>query len=83
VLINNVMTLEQAWNILDSLNDRANHQSKDLWASEDIAKAVRYQSTCFKRNLLELDNNQQQFIQFWIEHDDEFQDYFKCLVGTE
>jgi hypothetical protein len=81
--INSFMTLEQAWNLLGALNDDANHQSKDLWVSEDIAKATRYQSSCFKRNLLALDNNQQQLIQFWIENDDEFQDYFKCLVGDE
>jgi hypothetical protein len=75
------MTLEQAWHLLELLNEDANQKSKDLWTSDNITAAIRYQSTCFRKNLLELDNNQQQLIQHWIDKDDEFQDYFKCLSG--
>jgi len=77
------MTLEQAWHLLELLNDDANQQSKDLWLSADLAKATRHQSACFRKSFLELDKNQQQLIQYWIEKDDEFQDYFKCLFADE
>lgn len=77
------MTLEQAWNLLESLNDDANQKSKDLWRLDNVSAAIHYQSVCFKKNFLELDNNQQQLIQYWISKDDEFQDYFKCLSGDE
>jgi hypothetical protein len=77
------MTLEQAWHLLELLNEDANQKSKDLWTSDNITAAIHYQSACFRKNLLELDNNQQQLIQHWINHDDEFQDYFKCLAGNE
>ena len=75
------MTLEQAWHLLELLNEDANQKSKDLWLSADFNKAVCYQSFCFKKNLLELDETRQKSIQYWIEHDDEFLDYFKCLSG--
>jgi len=77
------MTLEQAWNLLEFLNEEANRQSKNLWLSYDTNKAIRYQSACFRKNLLELDNDKQQMVQYWIENDDEFQDYFKCLSSHE
>jgi hypothetical protein len=75
------MTLEQAWNLLELLNDDANQKSKDLWQSADIIAAIHHQSGCFKKNFLELENAQQQLIQYWILKDDEFQDYFRCLSG--
>jgi hypothetical protein len=81
--INNSMTLEQAWNLLESLNDDANQKSKSIWLSNDISKAIRFQSSYFKHSLLELDNDKQQMIQYWIEKDDEFKDYFKCLSENE
>ena len=77
------MTLEEAWNLLESLNVDANQQAKDLWISNDFNKAIQYQSSCFRKSFLKLDNNQQQLIQYWISTDDEFQDYFKCLSGDE
>ena len=81
--INNSMTLEQAWNLLELLNEDANRQASDLWSTNEIIKAIQFQSLCFKKGFLALDNNQQQMIQYWIENDDEFQDYFKCLSGDE
>lgn len=77
------MTLEQAWYLLELLNEEANQQSKDRWLTADVANASLYQSVCFRKSFLALDKNQQQLIQFWIEKDDEFQDYFKCLFGDE
>jgi len=77
------MTLEQAWHLLELLNENANQKSKDFWLSADFNKAVCYQSSCFKKNLLELDETRQKSIQYWIENDDEFLDYFKCLAGDE
>ena len=81
--INNTMTLEQAWYLLESLNDDANQKSKDHWLTSDFANASRYQSACFRKSFLELDKNKQELIQYWIDTDDEFQDYFKCLSGGE
>lgn len=72
------MTLEEAWNLIELLNDDANQKSKNFWNS-DISEAVRYQAVCFKENFLRLDKAQQNSIQYWIDNDDEFQDYFKCL----
>ena len=77
------MTLEHAWIILESLNDDANQKAKDFWLSDNINKAICYQSACFRENFLKLDNNQRKLIQYWITKDDEFQDYFKCLSGDE
>lgn len=77
------MTLEEAWNIIDLLNDNSNKESKNVWLTGDINLAVKYQSFCFRKNFLELDKHQQELIQHWINTDDEFQDYFKCLFGTE
>lgn len=72
------MTLREAWNLLELLNDNANEKSKHLWSS-NINEAIKYQSRCFRENILALDKSQQDQIQYWINNDDEFQDYFKCL----
>jgi hypothetical protein len=77
------MTLEQAWNLVESLSDDANQQSKNLWLSNDLGTAIRYQTMCFNKNFLKLDDAQQQIIRYWISNDDEFQDYFKCLSENE
>jgi len=76
------MTLEQAWNLLESLNDSANQQASELWLANNLAEAISYQSACFRKKCLELDATQQQLVQHWISNDDEFQDYFKCLSGV-
>lgn len=72
------MTLEETWNLVESLNEDANQKSKDIWCC-DVDEAIRYQARCFRENVLSLDPVQQNIIQYWIDHDDEFQDYFKCL----
>lgn len=72
------MTLENAWNLLESLNDDANKKSKDIWNS-DVDEAIRYQSSCFRENFLRLDKHQQKLIIGFIKTDDEFRDYFECL----
>jgi hypothetical protein len=78
-----MMTLDQAWIILESLNDDANQQARKFWASNNFDKAICYQSGCFRKNFLELDKEQKDLIQYWLSVDDEFQDYFKCLSGDE
>jgi hypothetical protein len=76
------MTLKQAWNLIESLNYSANQQASELWLANNITEAISYQSACFRQKCLELDSSQQQLVQYWINHDDEFQDYFKCLSGV-
>jgi hypothetical protein len=77
------MTLEQAWNLIEHLNYDANRRSKDLWLSYKFSEAVSFQAACFRKNFLDLDKTHQELIQHWINTDDEFQDYFKCLSGNE
>jgi hypothetical protein len=78
-----MMTLEHAWIIVESLNDDANQKAKDFWRSDNIDTAVRYQADYFRKNFEELDKVQRDLIQHWINIDDEFQDYFKCLSAYE
>jgi len=73
------MTLENAWAVLEILNEGANNRSKDLWMSADIDKAISFQIECFRTGFSDLDKIQQQQIQRWIEEDEEFRDYFECL----
>jgi hypothetical protein len=77
------ISLEQAWHILDCLNDLANQQTKDLWNASNQQEAIYQQSICFRNNFLNLDKSEQQAIRHWIINDDEFQDYFKCLSGND
>lgn len=77
------MTLEQAWNLIESLNDDANEKSKNLWLSKDVDVAIRYQSEYFKNNFLDMGYDQKQEIIHWIKNDEEFQDYVKCLAGND
>lgn len=77
------ISLEEAWILLESLNDVANQKTQHIWNSIDLKKAIRQQSDCFKDIFLNLDKDQQQAIYYWIEHDDEFRDYFKCLSGND
>lgn len=77
------ITLEEAWNLLESLNEDANQRAKSFWLNGNINKAIEKQSTYFKSNFLNLDNETRCSIVHWINTDDEFQDYFKCLSGDE
>jgi len=73
------MTLENAWALLEVLNEFANNRSKDLWASNEIDKAINFQTECFRKSFSELNKTQQQQILQWIEEDHELRDYFECL----
>lgn len=79
----NYITLHEAWNLLDSLNDDANCKVTSFWNSLDWQQAMLNQSFHFKNNFLNLDDFQKQSIIFWIKHDDEFKDYFECLSGED
>jgi hypothetical protein len=78
-----VISLEEAWSLLEILNDNANQKTRDFWNSVNEQEAIRQQSECFRNNFLNLDNSKQQAIRYWIYKDDEFQDYFKCLSGKD
>lgn len=77
------ISLQTAWNILESLNEDANQKTKNIWNFKDEQDAIQQQSTCFRNNFLNLDDGQQTAILYWLNHDDEFQDYFKCLSGKD
>lgn len=77
------MTLQEIWNLVESLNDTAKEKAKDLWLSDDIDSAISYQTECFKDAFLKLEQVQQQAIIQWAKKDDEFQDYIKCLAGND
>lgn len=74
------MKLEEAWNLIECLNDKANHDSSKLWAT-DINQAIQYQNLRFQEYFLELDNTTQQSILYWLK-DDEFLDYFNSLSNN-
>jgi hypothetical protein len=78
-----VITLQTAWSILESLNENANQKTKDIWNFKDEQDAIQQQSACFRNNFLNLDSMQQTAILYWLNNDDEFQDYFKCLSGKD
>jgi hypothetical protein len=78
-----IITLEEAWKILESLNDDANQCAKSIWESGNEKEAILKQSFYFRDIFLNLNNELRQLIVYWVEHDDEFQDYFKCLSGDE
>jgi tRNA(Ile)-lysidine synthase TilS/MesJ len=77
------MTLEEAWKLLESLNEDANQQSQQFWMSDNINEAIHYQSECFRNNFLKLETDQQYTIIYWLNRDDEFKDYVKCLAGND
>lgn len=79
----NCITLHEAWNLLDSLNDDANSKATSFWNSIDWQQAMLQQTFHFKNNFLNLDNFQKQSILFWIKNDDEFRDYFECLSDAD
>lgn len=78
-----MLTLNQTWQLLYSINEKAN---LSVWTNnqiDSIHDAVNLQSTVFRNCYFQLDNEQQKSICFWLEKDDEFQDFFKCLFGIE
>jgi hypothetical protein len=77
------ITLQTAWNILGSLNEDANQKTKDIWNFKDEQDAIQQQSACFRNNFLNLDIGHRTAILYWLNNDDEFQDYFKCLSGKD
>jgi hypothetical protein len=79
----NTISLEQAWHILDSLNELSNQQTKDFWNRSNEQEAIHQQSICFRNNFLNLDKSEQEAIRYWIIQDDEFQDCFKCFSGND
>jgi hypothetical protein len=77
------MTLEEAWKLLESLNEDANNQSHKFWMSDNIKAAIHYQTNCFRNNFFKLTNDQQHMLIYWLNRDDEFKDYVKCLAGDD
>jgi hypothetical protein len=77
------ISLQDAWNLLESLNEDANQKTKDSWNSKDEQDAIQQQSACFRNSILNLDSYHRTAILYWLNNDDEFQDYFKCLSGKD
>jgi hypothetical protein len=77
-----IISLEDAWDLLESLNHDANQKTRDLWNSVNHQEAILQQSAFFRNSFLNLDKDKQQAICYWI-NDDEFRDYFKCLSGDD
>lgn len=75
------MNLEEAWKITETLNDIANQTSDSVW-NTDVEEAILYQSICFRKEFLELDISKQELICYWINKDDEFQDYFNSISNN-
>ena len=77
------ISLQDAWNLLESLNEDANQKTKDSWNSKDEQDAIQQQSAYFRNNILNLDSYHRSAILYWLNNNDEFQDYFKCLSGKD
>jgi hypothetical protein len=78
-----MITLHEAWILLESLNDDANQKTKYIWNSKQEQDAIQQQSDCFRTNILNLDSGHRTAILYWLNNDDEFQDYFRCLSGKD
>jgi|TARA_B110000914_G_scaffold170790_1_gene151464 hypothetical protein len=73
-----MINLQEAWKLVETLNDRANQQTS--W--EDIDQAISMQSQYFKNSVEQLDNDSQLAIKYWLQQDAEFYDYFNCLSNN-
>ena len=70
-----MISLQETWILVETLNDQANQQTS--W--KDIEQAILNQSEYFKNSVQQLDNDSQLAIKYWLQQDDEFYDYFNCL----
>lgn len=73
-----MISLQETWNLIETLNDQANQQT--CW--KDIEQAISSQAEYFKNSVKQLDNDKQIAIKYWLQHDDEFCDYFNCLSNN-
>lgn len=73
-----MISLQETWILVETLNDQANRQTS--W--KDIEQAILIQSEYFKNSVNELDNDHRLAIKYWLQHDDEFCDYFNCLSNN-
>lgn len=77
-----MIDLQTAWNLTESINEKANLQTYNAWTIKNYQNAVDLQAECFRNAFLDLAKQQQQDILYWYHNDDEFQDYFKCLSNN-
>ena len=73
-----MISLQETWILVETLNDQANQQTS--W--KDVEQAILIQSEYFKNSITQLDNDNQLAIKYWLQHDDEFCDYFNCLSNN-
>ena len=73
-----MISLQEAWILVEELNDQANQQTN--W--KDIEQAILNQSEYFKNSITQLDDGSRLAIKYWLQQDDEFYDYCNCLSNN-
>jgi hypothetical protein len=93
-------TLEEAWNIIEGMNDDAHNESWDMWIkadelseseeetdwdkSEELKEeASLQQSEYFRDFYYELDEQEQEVVKYWLNHDEDFREQFALWFGEE
>jgi len=93
-------TIEEAWNIIEELNDEAHNQAWNTWAQADelmeseneddwdTAETVREdasfeQAEYFRDGWFDLSDEDQQLVEHWLEHDEDFREQFSTYFGEQ
>jgi hypothetical protein len=85
-------TLEEAQEIVERLNDDAHEQAWDSWAAADreddqeAAEEMREdasseQAEYFRDGWYELDLDDQDLVQYWLDNDEDFREQFAVYFG--
>lgn len=74
-----MISLQDTIVLLENINEDANNETQQFWGDFCQSKAISKQAEYFKKGILDLDIPSKKSIIYWYSHDDEFQDYFKCL----
>jgi hypothetical protein len=89
-------TLEQVYEIVETLNEEAHQDAWDSWMSADEAEqndsdlaeelreeASQEQATYFREGFYHLDDSDRDAVIHWLKHDDDFAEQFRDWFGHE
>lgn len=91
-------TLDEIWDLVESLNNEAHNDAWDSWVQADEAEtsddedadpeylrelASDEQAEYFRNSVADLDPEDRAAIQHWIANDDTFSEQFRCYYGYD
>lgn len=87
-----MMTIDEAWDLINALNDDAHGYAWDLWIESDEAEdeeeaetlredASNAQAEYFRDLLNDLESDARDAIFHYAKTDEEFKDQFECYYG--